>query len=314
VIPASSSTAQGHSKGEIVTGPLRARPHPWRWIVGAVLVAILVGLCAAIARSDALQWAVVAEYLCSPIILSGLWATLWLTAVAILLGFLIGTGLAMARLSRNPVVQGCAWAYIWFFRSVPLLVLILFAFNIAYLFPQIIIGLPFHAPLLSMATNDLVTPMAAALLALTVHESAYAAEIVRGGILAVDQGQFEAATSLGLNARQTMMRIIIPQAMRAIIPSAGNQLIGLLKGTSMVSVIAVGDLLYSAQSIYSRNFQVVPLLVVATIWYIVVTTILSVLQYYVERHFSQGAVRDLPTPTGTRVRAHLVSLFARVEK
>jgi len=223
--------------------------------------------------------------------------------VSILLGFALGTGLAMARLSRNPVLQGAAWVYIWFFRSVPLLVLILFAFNIAYLVPQISIGLSGRAPLLSMATNDLLTPMGAALLALVLHEAAYAAEVVRGGILAVDQGQFEAAMALGLSPRATMTRIILPQAMRAIIPAAGNQLIGLLKGTSMVSVIAVGDLLYSAQSVYSRTFQVVPLLIVVTIWYVACTSLLSLGQYYIERHFAQGALRQLRPMAWQRLRA-----------
>jgi polar amino acid transport system permease protein len=276
------------------TPPLVPRRHPWRVVVGGVALLFLAYLVVSIATNDGFQWDVVGRYFTAPIILWGLLTTIKLTIVTIILGFLFGTLLAMARLSKNPVLQGLSWGYVWFFRSVPLLVLILFTFNIAYLIPTIAIGLPFSAPFVSLSTNQVITPLGAGLLALTLNESAYAAEIVRGGILGVDQGQFEAAAALGMSRRRTMLRIIIPQAMRSIIPTAGNQLIGLLRGTSMVSVIAVGDLLYSAQTIYNRTFQVVPLLVVATLWYVVVTTLLSWGQYYVERHFARGALRQMP--------------------
>jgi len=277
-----------------VTGPLRPRRHPGRVVVGAVAILFFADLLYRIAMNEGFQWDVVGQYFTAPIIMKGLVSTIWLTIATVVLGFFFGTLLAVARLSQNVVLQSLSWGYVWFFRSVPLLVLILFTFNIGYLVPVIEIGLPFMEPWISMPTNSVITPLGAGLLALTLHEAAYAAEIVRGGILGVDQGQFEAASALGMSRRRTMLRIVIPQAMRSIIPSAGNQLIGMLKGTSMVSVIAVGDLLYSAQTVYNRTFQVVPLLMVATLWYVIVTTVMAWGQYYVERYFARGATRQMP--------------------
>jgi len=290
-----------------VTGPLRPRRHPWRAVIGVIAVLLVANLLYKIANNQGFQWDVVARYFTAPIILRGLIGTIWLTIATVVLGFFFGTLLAVARLSQNPVLQTLSWGYVWFFRSVPLLVLILFTFNIGYLVPDIEIGLPFMEPWVSVPTNSVITPLGAGLLALTLHEAAYAAEIVRGGILGVDQGQFEAASALGISRRRTMMRIVIPQAMRSIIPSAGNQLIGMLKGTSMVSVIAVGDLLYSAQTVYNRTFQVVPLLMVATLWYVVVTTLMSWGQFYVERYFARGATRQMALTPLQRVRTWLRS-------
>lgn len=194
------------------------------------------------------------------------------------LGFALGTLLAVLRLSGNRVLQAVSWGYVWLFRSTPILVQLLFWFNIGALYPEI----------LGVRTVNLLGPVTVAVIGLTLHEAAYAAEVVRGGILSVERGQIEAAQSLGLGPWRRLRRIVLPQAMRSIVPPAGNMLIGTLKGTSIVSIIAVQDLLYSVQLVYHRTYQVIPLLLVATIWYAVVTSLLSIGQHYIERHYARG--------------------------
>jgi polar amino acid transport system permease protein len=246
----------------------------------AVVVLVLLGFAAdSVLRNDAFQWGVVADHFTSTAVLRGLWLTLWLTAVVMVLGFALGTLLAAARLSANPVLRAVSWGYVWLFRSIPILVQLLLWFNIGALYPQI----------LGVRTVDLFGPVAVAVIGLTLHEAAYAAEVVRGGILSVGAGQIEAAQALGLSRLRRWWRIVLPQAMRSIVPPAGNMLIGTLKGTSIVSVIAVQDLLYSTQLVYHQTYQVIPLLMVATVWYTVVTSLLSVGQYYVEKRYARGA-------------------------
>lgn len=248
----------------------------------AVLVLALLALAGvSVVRNDAFQWDVVVDYFFTTAVLRGLGLTLWLTALVMVLGFALGTLLAAMRLSANPVLRGVGWGYVWLFRSMPILVQLLFWFNIGALYPQI----------LGIKTVNLFGPLTVAIIGLTLHEAAYAAEVVRGGILSVDRGQLEAARSLGLGRWRRGRRIVLPQAMRSILPPAGNMLIGTLKGTSIVSVIAVQDLLYSVQLVYHRTYQVIPLLLVATIWYVVVTSLLSVGQYYVERYYARGSER-----------------------
>ncbi|MET9903614.1 amino acid ABC transporter permease [Streptomyces sp. NPDC006446] len=257
----------------------RRRPGLW---TAAVAVLVLLGLALnSVVRNDAFQWDVVGEYFTSASVLRGLWLTLWLTAVVMVLGFALGTLLAAFRLSTNPVLRTVSWGYVWLFRSMPILVQLLFWFNIGALYPQI----------LGVRTVDLLGPVTVAVVGLTLHEAAYAAEVVRGGILSVDRGQIEAAQALGLSRWRRWWRIVLPQAMRSIVPPAGNMLIGTLKGTSIVSVIAVQDLLYSVQLVYHRTYQVMPLLMVATLWYIIVTSVLGVGQYYVEKHYARGSER-----------------------
>ncbi|MCX4991960.1 amino acid ABC transporter permease [Streptomyces sp. NBC_00568] len=257
----------------------RRRPGLW---TAAVAVLVLLGLALnSVVRNDAFQWDVVGEYFASASVLRGLWLTLWLTAVVMVLGFALGTLLAAFRLSTNPVLRTVSWGYVWLFRSMPILVQLLFWFNIGALYPQI----------LGVRTVDLLGPVTVAVVGLTLHEAAYAAEVVRGGILSVDRGQIEAAQALGLSRWRRWWRIVLPQAMRSIVPPAGNMLIGTLKGTSIVSVIAVQDLLYSVQLVYHRTYQVMPLLMVATLWYIIVTSVLGVGQYYVEKHYARGSER-----------------------
>ncbi|ANS64220.1 ABC transporter permease [Streptomyces lincolnensis] len=246
----------------------------------ALAVLTLLGLAlTSVLRNEAFRWGVVADYFTSDAVLRGLWLTLWLTAVVMVLGFALGTLLAAARISTNPVLRSVSWGYVWLFRSIPILVQLLLWFNIGALYPQI----------LGVRTVDLLGPVTVAVIGLTLHEAAYAAEIVRGGILSVDRGQIEAAQALGLSRWRRWRRIVLPQAMRSIVPPAGNLLIGTLKGTSIVSVIAVQDLLYSVQLVYHRTYQVIPLLMVATVWYTVVTSVLGVGQYYVEKHYARGS-------------------------
>ncbi|MFC5910820.1 amino acid ABC transporter permease [Streptacidiphilus monticola] len=283
----------------------------------ALAVAALLAVAAAVnslARNRAFQWDVVGSYVTSGAVLDGLWLTLWLTAVVTGLGLLLGTVLAAMRLSQNAVLRGLAWGWVWLFRSVPPLVQLIFWFNIGALYPTLSLGVPLGPAFFHVKTVNLLGGVATAVIGLTLNESAYAAEIVRGGLLAVEQGQVEAATALGLSRWRTLRRIVLPQAMRAIVPPAGNLLIGTLKGTAIVSVLAVQDLLYSVQIIYLRTYQVIPLLVVATLWYLVVTSVLTVAQFYVERHFARGASRELPPTPLQRARNALASARARVRR
>ncbi|MYU23224.1 amino acid ABC transporter permease [Streptomyces sp. SID8352] len=252
-----------------------------QWTAAVVVLLLLGGAATSVLRNDAFHWDVVARYFTSDAVLRGLWLTLWLTAVVMVLGFALGTLLAVLRLSANPVLRAVSWGYVWLFRSIPILVQLLLWFNIGALYPSV----------LGVRTVDLLGPVTVAVIGLTLHEAAYAAEVVRGGILSVDRGQTEAAQALGLGRWRRLRRIVLPQAMRSIVPPAGNMLIGTLKGTSIVSVIAVQDLLYSVQLVYHRTYQVIPLLMVATVWYTVVTSVLGVGQYYVERHYARGTER-----------------------
>jgi polar amino acid transport system permease protein len=197
---------------------------------------------------------------------------------------------AVMRLSANPVVRTAAFAYVNFFRGTPVLVQLLFWFNLAALYPVITLGIPG----VQLDANQLITPMTAAILGLGLNQGAYMSEIVRAGILSVDHGQTEAAEALGITRLQTMRRVVLPQAMRVIIPPTGNETIGMLKTTALVSVISVPELLYSAQIIYARTFETVPLLIVASLWYLLITSILTVGQYYLERRFARGNQRNLP--------------------
>ncbi|MFI6336389.1 amino acid ABC transporter permease [Streptomyces sp. NPDC050535] len=252
-----------------------------QWTAAAVVLVLLGLALNSVVRNDAFQWDVVGDYFTTAAVLRGLWLTLWLTVLVMALGFALGTLLAAFRLSANPVLRAVSWGYVWLFRSMPILVQLLFWFNIGVLYPEI----------LGIKTVNLFGPVTVAIIGLTLHEAAYAAEVVRGGILSVDRGQIEAAQALGLSRWRRWWKIVLPQAMRSIVPPAGNMLIGTLKGTSIVSVIAVQDLLYSVQLVYHRTYQVMPLLMVATLWYVVVTSVLSVGQYYVERHYARGSER-----------------------
>ncbi|MFJ4770932.1 amino acid ABC transporter permease [Streptomyces uncialis] len=266
------------------------RPRPARWfaVLAAVLVTVWLGYTVVV--NPNLHWDVIAAHQFDGVILEGLWVTVQLTLVSMTAGIVIGVVVAVMQLSENPVLRVTASAYTWFFRGTPLLVQLIFWFNLALLFPVISIGVPFDGPkLVEWQTNAVITGFVAALLGLSINEGAYLAEIVRAGIQSVDPGQREAGATLGMSNRQILARVILPQAMRVIIPPFGNQFISMLKTTSLVSVIAGADLMTVSQHLYLANFEVIALLMVASLWYLALTTVASVAQHFIERRYSPGA-------------------------
>ncbi|MGV8880657.1 MAG: amino acid ABC transporter permease [Rhodoglobus sp.] len=251
---------------------------------------MLIVVCIAVwmVTTPRFEWDVVAGYMFSPLILNGIGMTLLLTAVCIVLGCVLGVVLAVMRLSNVAVFRLVSSTFVWFFRAVPMLVQLLFWFNLSYLVPRIIVGIPFGPEFFSWDTNDVINAFTAAVIGLTIHEAAYMSEIIRSGILSVDSGQRDAARALGYREGPIFVRFILPQALRVIIPPTGSQVISLLKGTSLVSVIGMTDLLHAAQGIYNRTFEVVPLLLVASIWYLILVGILSYVQGRIETRLSRG--------------------------
>ncbi|MFJ2114728.1 amino acid ABC transporter permease [Streptomyces sp. NPDC087850] len=277
--------------------------HYWRWVAGVAVLVVLAQFAHGLVTNPGWEWEVFFLYLTTDTVLKAVGVTLQLTVYGTVLGFALGVVLAVMRLSHSAILQTVAWTYIWAFRSIPLIVQLLFWFNLAYLYKELGIGIPFGPVLWSFDTMNLVGALSAAVLGLALHQAAYAAEIIRGGIISVDSGQLEAAAALGIPRLRQLRRILLPQAMRSILPNAANEVISLFKGTSIVSVMAIGELFYQVQVIYGRNGRVVPLLMVATVWYILLTTLLSITQYYVERHFARGAERTPPPTPLQRARA-----------
>jgi polar amino acid transport system permease protein len=265
------------------------RTRPGLWTATGVTVLLLALGLFSIATNRRFQWHVVGGYLFDPMILDGLVMTVVLTVVAMAIGISLGVVLAFMRFSDSRFLVTVSAGYAWLFRSVPALVQILIWFNLAALYPRLSVGVPFGPEFFSASTNDLITPLAAAILGLGLNQAAYTGEVIRGGMLSVGRGQSEAARALGMSERRRLGWIVLPQAMKAILPPVGNEVIGMLKNTSLVSVIAVADLLYSAQIIYSRTYQVIPLLMVACVWYLVATSILSIGQHFIERRFNRGS-------------------------
>ncbi|MBB3657787.1 polar amino acid transport system permease protein [Rhizobium sp. BK650] len=288
---AADRAVQDYSRLRIV--PSR---HPGR-IAGSVFAAaVIAAVLYSTFTNPRWGWGVFAEWFFAAPVLAGLGRTLLLTLLATISGSILGTALALARVSRSPLLSGLSWGYIWLLRSIPVIVLLLVLNNLGYLYETITVSVPFTGPILfEYPTTQLLTPFAAAFLGLTLNQSAFFAEIVRGGILSVDQGQLEAAAALGLSRHRQAFRIVLPQAMRSILPTGFNEIIGLAKSTSMVYVLALPELFYTVQVIYRRNLEVIPLLMVATVWYLVIMTVLSIVQHYIERHFSKGALRN-PKP------------------
>ena len=301
---------QGADDAELLSARLVTSRHPGQWVSVAVLLVLFAMLVNTVVTNPRFQWGVVGDYFFHRSILDGLVLTLWLTAAVMTCGFLLGIGLAAMRLSSNHILRTLSFGYVWLVRSVPPLVQLLFWYELASLYPQLSLGIPFGHEFATVQTAHLFTGILAAFVGLTVDTAAFSAEIVRGGILAVDRGQSEAAEALGLSRGRIFRRIVLPQAMPAIIPASGNLLIGLLKATSIVSVIAVADLLYSVQLIYQQNFLIMPLLLVATLWYIILTTLLSIGQYFIERHYARGSRRDSGPGWWPTVRAN-VPVFSR---
>jgi polar amino acid transport system permease protein len=277
-----------YSDADLIEARLAAPPRPGRWVSAAITLVLAAMLVHTVLTNKRFEWSVVGQYFTSASVLGGLELTLWLTAATMASGFVLGVVLAYIRLWGSPIPRTFAFGSVWLLRSVPVLAQLLFWYELASLYPRLSFGVPFGPSFGTTNTAHLFSGEFAAFVTLTLDVAAFSSEIVRGGILSVDRGQSEAAQSLGLGRLHIFRRIVLPQAMPAIVPASGNLLIGTLKSTSLVSVIAVVDLLYSVQLIYNANFQVVPLLLVATLWYIILTTLLSIGQYYVERYYSRG--------------------------
>ena len=283
--------------------------HWGRWLSAGVVLALVAWLVASAVHAHFIDFAVVRKYQFNSLILRGLWATIVLAVLAQVTGIVLGVVFAVMRLSKNPVMNAVSSFYIGFFRGTPVLVQLLFWFNgVPLVFRTLTIAIPFtHVTLYSTKMTDFMTAFMAAFLGLALNEGAYMAEIVRAGIISVDEGQVEAASALGMTSTLTLRRIVLPQAMRVIVPPTGNEFISMLKTTSLASAITYGELLRRAGDIYSVNFQVVPLLVVASVWYLVLTSIASTVQYYIERRYARGRMR---TPTETALM-RLVKVMAQ---
>ena len=285
--------------------------HPGRWVSGAVVLVLAAMLLHMLFTNPNLDWGTFQKYFFDGGILKGLVATLELTVIAMAIGIVGGVLLALMRLSSNPMLSTAAWLYIWFFRGTPVLVQLIFWFNIKALFGDISLGIPFGPMFITWDVNSLVTTFVAAILGLGLNEAAYMSEIVRAGILSVDEGQTEASQALGMRRLKIMRRVVLPQAMRVIIPPTGNETISMLKTTSLASTVAFTELLKAGEDIFNANYKTIPLLIVVSVWYIVVTSILSVGQYYLERYFGRGSSRALPPTPLQRLRRNLTTFHAK---
>ncbi len=310
---------RGDDEGPDDPSDLKVVPvrHPGRWVAAAVIVVLTAMLVNSLLFSSVIrggrvegrfQWGEVGKYLFVAPILRGIVVTLELTAIAMAVAIVLGVILAIMRLSPNRLLSGSAWIYIWFFRGTPVLVQLTFWYvGISYLYPHLTFGVPFGPSFVTVDANVLVTSFVAAALGLSLNEGAYMAEVVRAGIISVDEGQTEAAQAVGMTKMQTMRRIVLPQAMRVIIPPTGNETISMLKTTSLVYAIAGADLFTASQNISNANYQIVPLLVVASLWYLFFTSLLTIGQYYVERHYARGSTRSLPPTPFQRLRQTALS-------
>ncbi|MCW2495585.1 amino acid ABC transporter permease [Jatrophihabitans sp.] len=321
----SSNSAPGSPRPEDIKAiPVR---HPGRWVTVAILaVLVAMGVHAAVfakvqrgnSSDGRLQWDIVGKYLFTHVIFEGLKVTIELTVIAMVIGVVGGVLLAVMRLSDNPILSGISWVYLWFFRGTPVLVQLYFWYNISYIFPPttngthktLSVGVPFGPEFIHFDPNKLITSFVAASIGLGLNEAAYMAEIVRAGLLSVDYGQTEAGQSLGMSRFLIMRRVVLPQAMRVIIPPTGNETISMLKTSSLASAITVGEVLLAAQNIYARTYQTIPLLTVASIWYLIVTSVLMTGQYYVERYYARGRVRELPPTPWQRIKGLVITRHA----
>lgn len=273
------------------------------WIGTALALLVMLAVGQALATNPAFGWSIAGGYLFHPSILRGLGQTLILTVTIMALSIIIGTVVAIMRLSPSRILNAFASAYIWFFRGAPALIQLIFWFNLSLVVREISLTLPFVGNVFTVKTNDFMTPFFSAVVALSLHEAGYMAEIIRAGIKSVPSGQTEAAGSLGMTHRTILWRITMPQAMRFIVPPTGNETINLLKMTSLVTFIAVDDLLYAAQSIYARTFETIPLLLVVAFWYLFVVTILSIAQFFIEQYYGRSEQRQANPLNGILRRA-----------
>jgi polar amino acid transport system permease protein len=286
--------------------------RPGRWIATVVVLVVAAQVVHGLVTNPFYQWHRFAYWFHRPVVLDGLVITLEVTALSAVLALVGGVVLALMRLSRNPVLQAISWLYIWLFRSIPLIVLLLFLYNFGALYRTISLGVPFGPSFLRFDEANLAGAMALAVVGISLNESAFAAEVVRSGLLSVDQGQHEAAAALGLPGSYQFRRIVLPQALRTIVPASVNLLIGLVKSTSLVYYVSLLDIFGTVETLGSTySGDIVPLLLVATVWYLILISIVSVLQYYVERYYARGAVRTLPPTPLQRLRTAIGSARAR---
>ena len=296
--------------------PIKAIPvrHPWRWVAGIVLIIFGAMLIHTLVFSTSqqpnqsgsrFQWNIVGSYIFSPLIMQGVVLTIELTIVSMIVGVSLGVLIAVMRLSKSRLISGSAWAYVWFFRGTPVLVQIYFWFYISALYPNLTLGIPFGPSFVSINMNAVLTAFWAGVLALSLNEGAYMSEIVRAGIISVDEGQGEAAHSLGMSKGKSLRLIVLPQAMRLIIPPTGNETISMLKTTSLVSAIGVGELTHWSLDIAAQNYRFIQMMIVASIWYLAMTTILSIGQYYLERHYARGSSRALPLTPFQQIKKNM---------
>lgn len=299
---AADLTANGVDHEETLP-PITTRHRPGRWVVAAVVLVLVAMFVHMVLTSPNWEWPVVGEYLFDRQVMQGLLRTIYLTLSASVLGLLIGLVVAAMRLSANPLLKTLAALYVWVVRAVPALVLLLFVFFLAALLPTVSLGIPFGPRFVTVPTNELISRFTAAVVGLGLYLGAYSGEIFRGGILAVPAGQFEAARALGMPDFTMIRRIVMPQAIRVIIPPLANELITMFKNTSLVTVIGYAELLTTVQLIYARNFETIPLLLVACLWYLALTSIAMIGQARLEQRFGRGF----------RARPQMKSLRATLE-
>ncbi len=281
----------------LAPGPPVPLRRPGRWVAFALVLFLAAWFGHLVVTNPNFQWPVVGKYLFDRNILRGVLLTIELTVSAMCIGIALGIAFALMRLSDNPLLSLFAQTYIVCFRGIPALVQLIFWFNLAALFPVITLGIPFFGPdFMTVNANALITPFVAANLGLGLCEGAYMAEIVRSGILSVDPGQREAAAAVGMTRAQTMRKVVLPQALRVIVPPTGNQVIGMLKYTSLASVISVTELLASAELVYTRTFETIPLLIVVSLWYLALTTLLTAGQRLIEQHVGRSHSDAGPKP------------------
>ncbi|MEU5267790.1 amino acid ABC transporter permease [Streptomyces hygroscopicus] len=279
--------------------------HYGRWVTAVITIALLALLVSAFARGD-VNWGAIPDYFFDDEILKGVRNTVWITILSMVLGVVLGIVLAVMRLSKNPVTSSIAWGYIWFFRGTPVYVQLLVWFNLGLVFDYIDI-----MPIYKDEWSDFMTPFLAALLGLGLNEAAYMAEICRAGIQSVDEGQTEAAHALGMSHAKTLRRVVLPQAMRVIVPPTGNEFINMLKTTSLVIAVQYWDLLQATSEVGQNSGATAEMLFLAAAWYLILTSVLSVGQFYLERYYARGSSRNLPATPFQRVRANLLSFSNR---
>lgn len=284
--------------------PIKAVPvrHYGRYVAAIVVLGLLASLVYAFSQGD-INWGAIPDYFFNDQILEGVRNTVVITLLAMVIGIVLGVVLAVMRLSKNPVTSSVAWGYIWFFRGTPVYVQLLVWFNLGLVFKYIDLG-----PVYKDEWSSFMTPFLCALLGLGLNEAAYMAEICRAGLQSVDEGQTEAAHALGMTHGRTLRRIVVPQAMRVIVPPTGNEVINMLKTSSLAVAVQYGELLRSTQNVSQSSGATVEMLFLAAVWYMVATSVLSVGQYYLERHFARGSSRSLPPTPFQRVKANVLSL------